>query len=71
MNYHMLMKAVGGHLYFARELNTSLRSVYQWAANGLPKKYATRLEIIDAIERAPIDTKLKQSCLDWAKDPAN
>ena len=71
MNYHMLIKAVGGHLYFARELNTSLRSIYQWAANGLPKKYATRLEIIDAIERAPIDEKLKQSCVEWAKDPDN
>lgn len=71
MNYYMLIKAVGGHLYFARELNTSLRSVYQWAANGLPKKYATRLEIIDAIERAKIDPDVKQACLDWVKDPAN
>lgn len=71
MNYYMLIKAVGGHLYFARELNTSLRSIYQWAANGLPKKYATRLKIIDAIERAQIDPKIKQVCLDWVKDPDN
>tara|TARA_Y100001937_G_C6853442_1_gene213131 strand:- start:79 stop:294 length:216 start_codon:yes stop_codon:yes gene_type:complete len=71
MNYHMLMRAVGGHLYFARELKTSLRSIYQWAVNGLPKKYSTRLKIIDAIERAEIDPKIKQACLDWAKDPNN
>lgn len=71
MTYKTLMQAVGGPLYFARELDCSLRTIYMWATNGLPRSYGTRINIIAAVERAEIEPELKALCLKYVRDPAN
>ena len=71
MSYRNLISAFGNRMVIATELKVRDNVVSMWGQNGLPRKYATRLRLIDAVERLDCDPKLKQICLEYVKDPAN